>query len=295
MDGIDVTALVIVAILALVISKSNSKYETEIPKVIWTYWDDPKPPPIVQRCQANWKRYAPEYQVRFLNKDTLKDWSNPPEWFYKLDKHRQSDWLRLDLINRNGGVWMDASVILTEPISNWVPKSGAFMFHQDGMTSNKKSPVFESWFIAASPGHPFMREYFKDFNSICEKYGNDGAGYYKSYNSVERLKLKQNIEIPEYLTIYLSAQKMMQVDGWDHRLIQTKRSEEGPLKIHCDLKWKFEDIGKCLMGPFQGEHPMMVKLVGPDRRALDKLEKDKWPLDNTSMISRYLGPNTSSG
>jgi hypothetical protein len=295
MDGVDVLAIAIVAILALVISKSNSKYETEIPRVIWTYWDDPKLPPIVQRCQDNWKRYAPEYQVNLLTRDNINTWASPPDWFYKLDKHRQSDWLRLDLVNRNGGIWMDASVILTEPIGNWVPKSGAFMFHQDGMTSNKNSPVFESWFIAASPGHPFMQEYFKDFNSICEKYGNDGKGYYEQYNSVERLKLKQNIGIPEYLTIYLSAQKMMQVDGWDHRLVQTRRSEDGPLKYQSQFAWNFDNVGKFLMGPFQGEHPMMVKLVGEDRRALDKLEKDKWPLDNTSIISRYLGPSTSSG
>jgi hypothetical protein len=294
MDGFDILALAIAAGLALLISKSISKYETEIPKVIWTYWDDPKIPPLVQKCQENWKRYAPEYQIHLLNKDTLKNWSNPPEHFYKLDKHRQSDWLRLDLLNRHGGIWMDASIILTEPISNWVPTSGAFMFHQDGMTSNKKSPVFESWFMAFSPGHPFVREYFTDFNSICEKHGNDGKGYYESYNHVERIKLKQNMAIPEYLTIYLSAQKMMQVDGWDYRLIQTKKSEEGPLKIHSNLKWKFEDIGKYLMGPFKGEHPMMVKIVGEDRRVLDKLEKDKWPLDNTSIISRYLGPSTST-
>ena len=289
MDGTDWVALLIASVLALLISKSISKYETEIPKVIWSYWDDPKPPVLIKKCQENWKKYAPEYQINLLSKDTLKNWSSPPEWFYKLDHKRQSDWLRLDLVNRNGGVWMDASVILTEPLSKWLPNTGVFMFHQDGMTSNKKSPVFESWFIASSPGHPFIREYFKDFNSICEKYGNDGKAYYEKYNSVEQVKLRQNIGIPEYLTIYLSAQKLMQVDGWDYRLVQTRKSEEGPLKYHSQFGWDFNKVAKFLMGPFKGDHPMLVKLVGPDRHELDKLQKEKWPLDNTSIISKFLG------
>ena len=159
MDGTDWLLLLVTAALAMIISKTNSKYETEIPKVIWSYWDDPTLPTIIKQCQENWKNYASGYEIRLLSKETLKNWTSPPDWFYKLDNKRQSDWLRLDLVNRYGGIWMDASIILTEPMSNWAPNTGAFMFHQDGMTSNKKSPVFESWFIAASTRPPFMREY----------------------------------------------------------------------------------------------------------------------------------------
>ena len=87
---------------------------------------------------------------------------------------------------------------------------------------------------------------------------------------------------------------MMQIDGWDYRVVQTRKSEDGPLKYHSQFGWKFDKVAKFLTGPFNGEHPMMIKLVGPDRQELDKLKNEKWPLHNTSILTRYLGFSTST-
>lgn len=280
--------ILFVLVLVVVYFKRTSYFENEIPKIIWTYWKDPNIPPLVQKCIKNWEKYAPEYRIQMITEETVKNWVTPPEWFWKLTPPRQSDWIRLYLLDQYGGVWMDASVVLTEPLSNWIPKSGVFLFHQNGMTINKQYPVYESWFIATNPGHPFIKAYFTDFNSICEKYGNDGEKYLRSFSDEDRKKVVQNMSIPDYLTIYVSAQKLTQLDGWDPKLIQTRKSEDGPLMWHFKFQWKFEDIAKFFMGPFEGSHPMLIKIVGPDRKALDQLKEKNWPLHDKSILKTYL-------
>ena len=81
----------------------------------------------------------------------------------------RSDFIRLTLLETYGGVYMDASVILTTPL-DWVVDAGldrfqAF-FNPDNMTEGCDVPVIENSFLAAPPGHPFVTSWLSHLKRL---------------------------------------------------------------------------------------------------------------------------------
>src|SRR5690606_29409949 len=86
-----------------------------IPTIIWAYWNGPQPPLLIQRCFENWRRFNPGFSIFILNDETLPQYL--PEVADRLGQipvAKRSDWIRLELLHRHGGIWLDASTILTE-------------------------------------------------------------------------------------------------------------------------------------------------------------------------------------
>lgn len=92
-----------------------------IPKIIWTYWDNPEIPEFIKDCINTWKKYCKDdWSIMILNKNTIKlflqeDIDFPKTVWYHLAPH-QSDMFGVSLINKYGGVWMDANIIMLNSI-----------------------------------------------------------------------------------------------------------------------------------------------------------------------------------
>ena len=265
-----VILLVIVMILLVIMTRSSS-FQQEIPKIIWTYWDDPTIPILTQKCLDNWKRMCPNYEIKILNKTDL------PDEYKDLTPQRQSDWLRLERLKSHGGIWMDASIILTESL-DWVKGDGeVLLFYQEAMTSKKDSPMYESWFMASVPGGKFITALFNEFDFACRTFKNQGYGY------VEHLKKQYGDEridnmlqymfrgLVGYFTIYICIQKIIEIDGIDKKLITPMSGESGPILYQTKHRWNHQYVIDDLIGkwPAEGVHKL-VKLVGDDRKELEK-------------------------
>ena len=74
-----------------------------LPRVIWTYWDTPPLPPVVQHCVRSWRAQNPGWRVVVVDKRRVHDTLSPPAWFDTLIPQHQSDWVRLKLLAQNGG------------------------------------------------------------------------------------------------------------------------------------------------------------------------------------------------
>ena len=63
------------------------------------------------------------------------------------------DWLRLYLVSRYGGVWLDASIVLRVPLDGLVQhRARDFVgFYMAGWNARPDARVVESWFLAAPP------------------------------------------------------------------------------------------------------------------------------------------------
>ncbi len=106
---------------------------------IWQYWDDgiENAPDIVKTCIASVDKYKGDLEQIVLTKNNIKDYVNIPEYLYKMrDKGiikpaHFADIIRTYLLTEYGGYWIDATVLLTEPLPEYIRKSELFVLQND--------------------------------------------------------------------------------------------------------------------------------------------------------------------
>ena len=220
---------------------SQTSHLPPAPKVFWTYWQDSSPPPIVQACTRSWAKHHPDFEVRVVTKASLRDYLPDMELYPWIDSPaRESDLVRLMLLARHGGVWLDASILLAEPLTfmrGVVAAQGHGPdfagFYLQGFTTNPDSPVLESWALASRPGAPFAAAWLQELESIPRH----PAGVAAKLREYEAARVDtQRIHGTHYLLIHVAAQFLMQ-----HRRhvvsMELACAEEGPYRYLKAKEW----------------------------------------------------------
>lgn len=139
------------------------KKEFENSKIIWQYWgqgwDFEKLPDIVQLCHNSIEKHKGDYQVIRLDDNSIHDYLDIPE--FVLDKRGNSefklvffsDLLRLMLLTTYGGVWLDATVLLTDKIPLEVEKSDFFIFHREKKDNQSGWEMLNEKYFSWNPNH----------------------------------------------------------------------------------------------------------------------------------------------
>ena len=267
------TVLVVAVLWLLWVRRQEPYTDKEIPKTIWTYWDSEDLPDFVSKCIDKWRRLHPDWTITVLNPMNLKDYL-PETDIFKLKfadtKPRQSDFVRLHVMPKYGGVWSDASVVPTRSW-DWVrdEKGSDFVgYYRKGSTTKPDYPVIESWFFACPKGSNFvskLRDEMMTMNSL-EKEAD-----YKD-NVKARGVDTQNIPQPDYLNIYLAAQAVMQTQMTPEEIknkIKVYPSEDGPFKHSVSNDWKPAESVKSLCALETTQMPEMIKIYGNERRAME--------------------------
>jgi hypothetical protein len=117
-------------------------------KIIWQYWgqglDINKLPEIVQICFHSVEKHKGQYQIIRLSDDTINEYLDFPE---SIGKKREtpefnrtffSDLLRLALLKTYGGVWLDATVLLTGTLPNNFAELDYFVYQRDWNEVHKR-------------------------------------------------------------------------------------------------------------------------------------------------------------
>lgn len=246
----------------------------EIPRIIWAYWNGKQPPTLIQRCFENWRHFNPDFSIRILNDESLGDYL--PEivnGLADIPVAKRSDWIRLELLQRYGGIWLDASTILTESL-DWVldrqveSQADFVGYYLEQYTADPLSPVIESWFMAAPPGSPFIQDVRAEFVShAIPRSGEEYVAYLQEKGLYE--KVRQEIDMPDYLSIHLAMQVVLHSLG-NYRLCLGK-AEDGPYSLHVLGNWSRTPLKIRLMFlQICGALPSLIKLRNPDRKRLDE-------------------------
>ena len=124
-------------------------------KTIWFCWlqGEKNAPPVIAKCLQSIRKYCPDYKVVILTWDNITKYADIPNFIY--EKHKKgmitntqfSDLLRLALLTQNGGMWIDATVFLTEPLPTEISQAEFFAFHSDNYVHSN------SWLIKANTGN----------------------------------------------------------------------------------------------------------------------------------------------
>jgi hypothetical protein len=272
-----VLAILAVVVLLLLWARRQEPYTSqEIPKTIWTYWDSEDLPDFVSKCIDKWRRLHPDWTIIVLNPKNLKDYL-PETDIFKLKfadtKPRQSDFVRLHILPKFGGVWADASVVPTQSW-DWVvdeqkKKGSDFIgYYRQGATTKSEYPVIESWFFACPKGSNFvskLRDEMMTMNSL------ENEADYKENVKGRGVDI-QDIPQPDYLNIYLSAQAVMQTQMTTDEIrnkIHVYPSEDGPFKHSVTNDWEPAAAIKSLCELETHELPEMIKIYGNERRAME--------------------------
>ena len=135
-----------------------------MPKIVWMYWDNPEMPPLIQTIQTNNTNKLKNWNIRCLHETSIHKYISKTEYPAKFDTlipQHKSDWIRLALLSKYGGVWMDASTILNDhdaldklyndSVSIQSQFTGfSFKNYEGNSLSPKGLPLYvENWFIMA--------------------------------------------------------------------------------------------------------------------------------------------------
>jgi hypothetical protein len=118
----------------------------------------PPQPPFIDLCVATWRTLNPDYKIEVLNETTVwnfLDRKELPKQYDKLDLAHQADAIRLALLLRYGGIWIDSSTLLLQPLSEIIgtDPSRRFFFTTDNKVQDRQERrvdrrfYVENWFL----------------------------------------------------------------------------------------------------------------------------------------------------
>ena len=155
------------------------------PGKIWMFWSsgEESAPPIARKCIASIRENLPDREVVVLSEKTYRDYVTFPSFIQeKIDrgemmKAHMADLLRLELLIRYGGTWIDATVFCPGgKIPAYMLDSDLFLFQDLKPGFDGHCQRISNWMITARAGNPVLKltrallyEYWREHRK-CEDY-----------------------------------------------------------------------------------------------------------------------------
>jgi hypothetical protein len=292
--------LVMMCTLAFVTRKESMSMPDEhpqapppIPKKIWTYWegDGDALPRSVTACIESWKRHNPDWEITIVTPNNLGvHVSDSDADFIKhtgsrLKSHDsvqfRSDMVRLHVMARNGGVWLDANCCCTQSLE-WVleyqkakPMCEVVAFYHPGLTTDMRYPIIENWMFGCVPYANFISLWKTAFLSLILDYAGVDAYLEARRHDTDIQKLPVT-NMVHYLIMYAVAQYVMQNEMNVDEIADTMYlipSDEGPYKYLFDNNWDTEAALRSLLCNRDTTSYPLIKMRQDERRLLEESDE----------------------
>ena len=137
---------------------------------IWVFWWQglEQAPKIVKNCIDSIKKHAGQHTVVVITKDNFFQYADIPEYILKkvgrgISLTHFSDILRLELLYRHGGIWMDATLLMTGTIPETVYRLPLFTIkHMKYSNFHVCRGLWSGFFLCATKDNKFIR-FSRDF------------------------------------------------------------------------------------------------------------------------------------
>jgi hypothetical protein len=222
-----------------------------IPKIIWGYWDTPSVPAEMMRFFDRRKKVLVGWEQRLLNKDNIYDYidrATLPKNFGSLSAPHQADWIRLAILEKHGGCWMDAAIFVNKADAleelykeSIAAKSEMTAFYSEHFAKGKGPESYiENWFIMAPMHSKLITEWKKEFEHAIHIGFKDYKKEVFKHIDAEHIYPKPDDTLNAqqwrtYLTMHACI--LMVLRRYKPNMI-LKRAEDTMYKVHNDIcKW----------------------------------------------------------
>ena len=157
---------------------SDSRYSD----VIWVCWwqGEEQAPDIVKKCLATIRANAPGHKVIIITEDNYRDFVTFPEWVERkrkagiMSRTHYSDLLRLSLLSKYGGMWVDSTFFCTGDISQYFAWPLWSIKRPDYFHASVASGYFANYSLGCDFEHRKVFAIIRDFTLY----------YWKKYDSL---------------------------------------------------------------------------------------------------------------
>lgn len=258
--------------------RQEDQSRAPVPQIIWSFWEGPMSA-SVSGCIKSWQAHCPEFDINVLSTDTIfKFIPDFPVLNEGVPIVKISDLVRLMLLEHYGGIWIDASTLITRSLTDIlnqqeIDQSEVVAFYTKYpklFRFDERAPVIEASFLSARRGSKFISRWREEY-SRCISDSNWKTYYTrrKDYSLLSAHFVKKDITFHEYLVTYIASQKTM-MESSDYRLtlfdsddilfflrFHTRKPTKGYLSAEALLK-------------HEPELPVIVKLIGVHRDIVDE-------------------------
>ena len=144
-----------------------------LPKIIHYCWfGGNEKPEQAKKCIASWVNCCPDYELREWNEDNFSLEACPQyvRDAYVAKKYAYvTDYVRLNVLYRFGGFYMDTDVELLKNLNAFLNDEGVIGFENDQFVNSGQM-------LAAEAGHPVLQEMMDRYDNI-QFYKADGSMY----------------------------------------------------------------------------------------------------------------------
>lgn len=152
---------------------------------VWVCWFQglDTAPEIVKRCYASLRQYITDREIVLLTEQNYRDYIHFPVHITAkaeagiISKTHISDLLRLELLKRYGGTWIDATVLLTGAMPQYMLDSELFLFQNLKPGLDGHCTRVSSWFMTAEEGDriisltlALLYEYWRRNDGLADYY-----------------------------------------------------------------------------------------------------------------------------
>lgn len=119
--------LILLLILSYYYSYSNiENFNNLSPKIIWSYWENKNnnpTPAYILLCFETFYKHNKDFKINILNGKTLYNYlPNIRKDINQLNLAQKSDYIRVALLKRYGGIWLDADTIVMRNLTPIINK-----------------------------------------------------------------------------------------------------------------------------------------------------------------------------
>jgi hypothetical protein len=256
--------------------EAEEGFAEKLPRVIWSYWNDPQIPPKLRSILAERKHVLSTWDHRVLNEDSVYDYIPRdafPEGYDLLIHQHKADWIRLYILKIYGGCWMDSSIIVNSDhelerlYRESIQRNSEFTgFYLQANTLNSvKDTYIENWFIMAPARSRLISLWYEEFT---EAVSIGFLPYRKKVSASINVSNLYGGDDDTYLTQHAALQYVLQTRLPAKPNILIFDASDTMFKPHIDCKWDSSCVVKYIRETPKDKQPPYIKLRGNERSEL---------------------------
>ena len=166
--------------------KIHDNLDHKTSNYVWVCWFqgiDNNTPTVVKRCIQSMYDNLKQEEIILLTDENFPNYVSLPDFIMKkykdgiITKTHMTDILRLELLIKYGGIWIDSTVLCTGEIPGYIQDSDLFIYQNLKPGRDGDAVALSSWFIAAKTNNKvlmatqkLMYEYWKKNNTLIDYF-----------------------------------------------------------------------------------------------------------------------------